>query len=131
MTSRVIAVALDCRDVEVLSAFWCAALGSAVLNRWHDATGKEYVEVGLGDGIRNAALLLQPVDEKKAGKNRMHLDITPMDTTQADEIARLVARGATKLSDDPQQPWVVLADPEGNEFCVLPGSAKTSETGGG
>jgi Glyoxalase-like domain len=120
MTSRVIAVALDCRNVELLSTFWCAALGSAVLARWRDATGKEYVEVGLGDGIRDAALLLQPVEEKKARKNRMHLDITPVNTTQASEIARLVTLGAAKLADDPHQPWVVLADPEGNEFCVLP-----------
>ncbi|HET9255058.1 MAG TPA: VOC family protein [Pseudonocardiaceae bacterium] len=120
MTSRVIAVALDCRDVEVLSAFWCAALGSTVLARWCDAKGKEYVEVGLGDGVQNAALLLQPVDENKSGKNRMHLDLTPTNTTQADEIARLVSLGAAELARDPHQPWVVLADPEGNEFCVLP-----------
>lgn len=120
MTSRVIAVALDCREVDVLSRFWCAALGSAVVDRWRDARGKEYVEVGLGDGIRDAVLLLQPVNEQKVGKNRLHLDLAPTTATQADEIARLVALGAVEVVDDHEQPWVVLGDPEGNEFCVLP-----------
>lgn len=124
MTSRVVAVAVDCRDVKVLSAFWCAALGSAVVGRWCDAKGKEYVEVGLGAGVRDAVLLLQPVEETKSGKNRLHLDVAPTNVTQADEIARLVVLGAVELADDLDQPWVVLADPEGNEFCVLPPRAE-------
>jgi hypothetical protein len=120
MTSRVIAVAFDCHDADLLSTFWCAALGSSVVGRWSDARGKQYVELGLGDGVHDGVLLLQPVDEAKPGKNRLHLDLSPTDTTQAGEVARLVALGAKQLDDDPDQPWVVLADPEGNEFCVLP-----------
>jgi catechol 2,3-dioxygenase-like lactoylglutathione lyase family enzyme len=120
MTSRLIAVALDCRDVEKMTDFWCAVLGSAVVNRWRDARGKEYVELGLGEGLRDAVLLLQPVEQEKVGKNRLHLDLTPTNTTQAGEIARLVELGATELANDQDQPWVVLADPEGNELCVLP-----------
>lgn len=120
MTSRLIAVAVDCCDVEKMSAFWCAALDSDIVNRWRDARGKEYVELGLGEGVKDAVLLLQPVDQKKVEKNRLHLDVTPTNTTQANEIARLVSLGAVKLVDDQDQPWAVLADPEGNEFCVLP-----------
>ena len=90
MTSRLVAVALDCRDPEALAAFWCAVL------------------------------LFQPVHEDKAVKNRLHLDIAPVQGSQADEVTRLVGLGASVLDDGPTLPWVVLADPEDNEFCVLP-----------
>jgi hypothetical protein len=65
-------------------------------------------------------LLLQPVDDPKRSKNRMHLDLAPRDGAQAAEVARLVRLGATVSVDSADDPWVVLADPEGNEFCVLP-----------
>ncbi len=59
--------------------------------------------------------------ESKAGKNRVHLDVVPTDRTRDEEVERLVALGASQL-DDRRRPdgtgWVVLADPEGNEFCV-------------
>jgi len=120
MTSHIVAVAVDCCDVEKMMTFWSAVLGSGVMKRWCDARGKEYVELGFGNGIRDVVLLLQPVDQKKVDKNRLHLDLAPTNTTQADEVARLVNLGAVKLADDQDQSWVVLADPEGNEFCVLP-----------
>ena len=120
MTSRMIAVAVDCRDVERMAAFWCAVLGSAIVDRWSDARGKEYVELGFGQGVRDAVLLLQPVDQEKVGKSRLHLDLIPTNVTQADEIARLIGLGAVELLNDRDQSWVVLADPEGNEFCMLP-----------
>ena len=85
--------------------------------RWSDAAGTGYVETGDGDG---AVLLFQPVHEDKAVKNRLHLDIAPVQVSQADEVARLVRLGASVLDDSPLLRWVVLADPEGNEFCVLP-----------
>jgi predicted enzyme related to lactoylglutathione lyase len=69
-----------------------------------------------------AQLLLQKVVEAKAGKNRMHLDITCADVPG--EVARLEALGARRISDDVGEHgmhWVVLADPEGNEFCVCDG----------
>jgi catechol 2,3-dioxygenase-like lactoylglutathione lyase family enzyme len=117
MVSRVIAVAVDCRDAEALAAFWCAALGVEVDGRWRDAHGVEYVQIGTGEG---PLLVFQPVPEAKSGKNRLHLDITPATGTQESEVERLVGLGATRLADEPELPWVVLADPEGNEFCVLP-----------
>jgi hypothetical protein len=59
------------------------------------------------------------VPEAKTIKNRVHLDVIPADRTQDEEIARLVGLGASVISDGrPEVGWVVLADPEGNEFCV-------------
>jgi catechol 2,3-dioxygenase-like lactoylglutathione lyase family enzyme len=118
MASRVIAVAIDCQDAERCAEFWCAALDARVDKRWRDPHGVEYVQIGTGE--LPLLLLFQPVPEAKAGKNRLHLDIAPTAGSQADEVARLVALGATVLADPPENPWVVLADPEGNEFCVLP-----------
>ena len=117
MVSRLIAVAVDCRDPERLAAFWCAALGAEIDRCWRDAHGVEYVQIGTGDG---PLLLFQPVPEDRTGKNRLHLDVRPATGTQEGEVARLVDLGATVLSDEAEHPWVVLADPEGNEFCVLP-----------
>jgi Glyoxalase-like domain len=62
----------------------------------------------------------QQIAEGKSGKNRLHLDIAPAPGTQEAEVERLVDVGAHLLADDPEAPWVLLADPEGNEFCVLP-----------
>ena len=97
------------------AALWCAALGYRVRERWSDAAGTSYVETGGDDG---AVLLFQPVREVKAVKNRLHLDVAPVQGSQADEVTRLVDLGASMLDDGPVLPWVVLADPEGNEFCV-------------
>jgi catechol 2,3-dioxygenase-like lactoylglutathione lyase family enzyme len=117
MTSRIFCLAIDCRDVAVLTDFWCAALGYEVVKRWTDARGTEYVELGHGD---EPIVLLQPVPEAKAGKNRLHLDIAARSGTQESEVERLVGLGATVVSDEPDFHWVVMTDPEGNEFCVLP-----------
>jgi catechol 2,3-dioxygenase-like lactoylglutathione lyase family enzyme len=116
MASRIIATAFDCRDVEAMAAFWCAALGYRVTKRWQDAHGAEYVEA---DSPGEHMLLFQPVEERKQAKNRLHLDLRAPGS-QYDEVARLVTLGATVVTDDPEVEWVVLHDPEGNEFCVLP-----------
>jgi catechol 2,3-dioxygenase-like lactoylglutathione lyase family enzyme len=118
MTSRVLAIAVDCRDAEALARFWCAVFGHQVVDRWKDSRGVEYLEVGDGGG--GQVLLFQPVAEGKVVKNRVHLDVCPTDREQAAEIERLVGLGARVLADEAEFPWVVLADPEGNEFCVLP-----------
>ena len=96
MTSRLVAVALDCHDPEALAAFWCAALGYRVREWWSDAAGTGYVETGGDDG---AALVFQPVREDKAVKNRLHLDVAPVQGSQADEVTRLVGLGASMLDD--------------------------------
>jgi len=117
MSSRVVATVFDCRDAHAQAGFWCTALDLTVVRHWQDAHGVEYVEIGDDDGP--GRLLFYPVPDRKQAKNRVHLDLRPTGP-QYDEVARLVALGARVVDDDPEQEWVVLQDPEGNEFCVLP-----------
>jgi hypothetical protein len=127
MTSRMTETVIDSSDPAGLADFWCNVLGYVVLH-----AGDDYVEIGpaklpdaeLLEAIRSApvapALLFVPVPEAKSVKNRLHLDLTPIDGSQADEVARLEALGARRVDiGQGQTKWVVLADPEGNEFCVL------------
>ncbi len=115
MPSRIIAVTIDCHDADALAEFWRQALGSPSPRHWQDGHGLTYVEL---EG--ETPVLFQPVGEGKQVKNRVHLDIAPTDLDQYAEIDRLVSLGARVLTDDPAEHFVVLADPEGNEFCVLP-----------
>ena len=111
-------VAVDARDPETLASFWAAALDAEIVRRWRDAHGTPFVEVAL---LGETVLLFQAVATPTEGKNRMHLDLaTQGGRNQRDELGRLVALGATVLDVAPDHPWVVMADPEGNEFCVLP-----------
>jgi hypothetical protein len=119
MSSRLLITVIDCQDAEALAGFWCAALDYKIVRRWRDSHGVEYIETG-ADGA--PPLLFQPVPDQKTVKNRLHLDIRA-DGPQYDEITRLVALGARVVSDDPAEMWVVLQDPEGNEFCVLPATS--------
>jgi len=117
MTSHLVAIAVDCPSdqVSIVEEFWCAALGHRVERRWKDAEGVEYTEL-TGTG---PTLVLQPVAEPKRTKNRLHLDLAA-DGDRDEEVARLTGLGARVLDADPTRPWVVCADPVGNEFCVLP-----------
>ncbi|MFD8493792.1 VOC family protein [Amycolatopsis sp. NPDC059657] len=117
MRTRIIAITIDCHDAEALASFWQQALAYPDLRRWRDGHGLTYVEIH-HDG--EMPLLFQPVGEGKKVKNRVHLDIAPAELDQYDEIARLTTLGAHVLEDDPAEQFVVLSDPEGNEFCVLP-----------
>lgn len=108
---------LDCADPQVLADFWVAALGF----RRHDFH-PPYLRLSDPDR-RWPDLLLQQVPEPKSGKNRMHLDIQVAEAAQAAaEIDRLRDLGATVLvgpHDDGGYWTTVLADPQGNEFCVI------------
>ncbi|WP_410565045.1 VOC family protein [Amycolatopsis sp. cmx-4-61] len=115
--ARILAVAVDCHRPEPLAEFWAAAMGGAKTRSWTDSHGRTYHQVDFDDG---PALLFQPVPEEKTVKNRLHLDLTPVGRDQRSEVERLVVLGAKVLADPPDDPWIVLADPEGNEFCVLP-----------
>jgi catechol 2,3-dioxygenase-like lactoylglutathione lyase family enzyme len=117
---RTVAVAVDARDPEALASFWAAALGTEVAGRWTDAHGTPYVRVAL---FGETVLLFQAVSSPTEGKNRMHLDLrAEAGSDQRSEVDRLVGLGASVLDEAPDHPWIVLADPEGNEFCVLPPS---------
>lgn len=79
-------------------------------------------------------ILFIEVPEAKAGKNRLHLDLRPREGTRDEEVARLRAYGASEVADHrgiygPGSGWVVLADPEGNEFCVLRSDAEVAAAG--
>ncbi|WP_438860699.1 VOC family protein [Amycolatopsis solani] len=115
--TRLLAVAVDCHKPDLLAEFWAAALGHGEVRTWTDSHGLTYRQLDLGDG---PALLFQEVPEDKSGKNRLHLDLAPEQLDQRAEVERLVLLGAKVLDDPPDDPWIVLADPEGNEFCVLP-----------
>ncbi|HEY7597140.1 MAG TPA: VOC family protein [Actinophytocola sp.] len=116
MTSRLLCLAVDCRNTSLVTRFWCAALGYEVVKRWTDSRGTEYVEIGReGEPM----VLFQPVPEEKTVKNRLHLDIVPRSGTRESEVERLVGLGANVVASEPDFHWVVMQDPEGNEFCVL------------
>ncbi len=109
---------LDSTDPHRVADFWQEALG---WRRTHDTDDDVVLEPPAGspqDGVA-PDLLFQRVPERKTVKNRWHLDLRPKD--QAAEVARLEALGATRtdVGQGDDVSWVVMADPEGNEFCVL------------
>ena len=123
MTSKFTELAIDCADPSGLARFWCSVLDYEVQDE-----GDGIVTIGppaVPEGKNRAGpvpptLTFAHVPERKTVKNRLHLDINPTDRGQDEEVRRLVDLGA-RYADVGQgdQSWVVLADPEGNEFCVL------------
>ncbi|MGH3341437.1 MAG: VOC family protein [Carbonactinosporaceae bacterium] len=118
MSLRIQCLAIDAHDPAASASFWGAALG---WRRTHDGPDEVVLEPPAGspeDGV-TADLLFLRVPEGKAGKNRLHLDLRPDD--QAAEVERLLELGARRVSVGQSEDvsWVVLADPDGNEFCVL------------
>ncbi len=107
-------VTLDCRDPERLAQFWAAALGFSYVG-YADPFAMLRPEDGKGP-----RLLLQRVPEPKAVKNRMHLDLTVKEDLDG-EIERFESLGARRLDEVREElgyRWVVMADPEDNEFCL-------------
>lgn len=118
MKLRIQCMCIDTRDPARLAAFWQSTLG---WRRTFENDGEIVLEPPEGspeDGIVPDLLFLQ-VPEDKAVKNRLHLDLRPED--QAAEVARLEQLGARRadVGQGPGVSWVVMADPDGNEFCVL------------
>lgn len=116
MTSHFAVLAIDAVQPAVLAPFWCDVLGWEVIERDEDI-----VSIGPTNGPGPTIDLLR-VPEAKSVKNRLHLDLRPdSSTTQADEVTRLINLGARRIEvgQTPDVTWVVLADPEGNEFCIL------------
>ena len=104
-------VVIDCRDPERVGRFWGAALGLPL-------AGGEDGEWWLEPGGSSPDILFLSVPESKVVKNRVHLDLRPDD--QAREVERLISLGARKKDiGQGDVTWVVMADPEDNEFCVL------------
>jgi catechol 2,3-dioxygenase-like lactoylglutathione lyase family enzyme len=118
MTIRIQCLCIDTADPAGLAAFWQSALGWRRTFEKDDQVVLEPPEGTKEDGVSPDLLFLR-VPEEKAGKNRLHLDLRPED--QAAEVARLEGLGARRadVGQGPDVNWVVMADPEGNEFCVL------------
>ena len=109
-----IELVLDCADLDAMVGFWTAALGYE-----HRGSAAQYAVLRDRDG-RRPRLLLQRVDEPKAGKNRMHMDVAAHDIEA--EASRLEGLGATRVPEghlsELDTEWIQMLDPEGNEFCV-------------
>jgi catechol 2,3-dioxygenase-like lactoylglutathione lyase family enzyme len=118
MVSKINHVTFDCADAYALAKFWEQVTGFKEHPDYPNLPGEEECLIRADDG--SAGLLFIQVPEKKSVKNRLHLDLQP-DTTRDEEVRRLSAIGATVV-DDRRIPdgrgWVVMTDPEGNEFCV-------------
>jgi hypothetical protein len=118
MACRFTELVVDCRDPESLAAFWAAVLDYRVLSREEDE-----IEIGPEAGFGGPAptLVFGRVAEPKTGKLRLHIDLSPTDRDQDDELQRLLDLGARRadVGQTGEESWHVLQDPEGNEFCLL------------
>jgi predicted enzyme related to lactoylglutathione lyase len=117
MTARLVEIVFDSRDPRALARFWGEVLEWPVTDvegdfSWISATG-DYTALPM--------IVFAPVTEAKSTKNRVHLDVSPSGVDQDVELERLLALGATRVDvgQSGAVPWIVLADPEGNEFCLL------------
>jgi hypothetical protein len=123
MTSKFTELAIDCADPIGLARFWCSVLGYEVQDEDDGVItiGSPMVPDGKNRlGPVPPVLTFAHVPEGKTVKNRVHLDVSPADREQDEEIERLAGLGATVVNDNrPEFGWVTLADPEGNEFDVL------------
>ena len=118
MTVRLGNITFDCHDALVVGRFWSAALGRP---RAEDPEPSEHFATIGGidhDAVGATQWLFAKVPEQKVAKNRVHLDLVTDDREK--EIARLVELGATRGADHDEygHSWTVMADPEGNEFCI-------------
>jgi predicted enzyme related to lactoylglutathione lyase len=118
MDLRIQCLCVDSADPTRLAGFWESALG---WRRTHEQDDEVVLEPPAGsreDGVVPDLLFVRVPDDK-AGKNRLHLELRPRD--QNAEVARLELLGARRadVGQSPDVSWVVMADPDGNEFCVL------------
>ncbi len=118
MALRIQCLCIDTTDPARLAAFWQSALGWRRTSADDDEVVLEPPAGSPQDGVAPDLLFLR-VPEAKTGKNRLHLELRPED--QAAEVARLEDLGARRVDvgQDPNASWVVMGDPDGNEFCVL------------
>ncbi|GAB3085306.1 VOC family protein [Micromonospora schwarzwaldensis] len=119
MACRISELVLDCRDPEALARFWCEVLDFVVLGREGDGS----IEIGPRDGFGGPqpTIILSPTAEPERAKPRLHIDVNATDRDQDAELERLLKLGArpADVGQTGEESWHVLADPEGNEFCLL------------
>ncbi|MCM0678207.1 VOC family protein [Micromonospora phytophila] len=128
MHPRIRNISFDCHDPYALSGFWSEVLGYA--RHADDAPGDPEVAV-LPPGGALPNLFFQEVPEARTVKNRVHICLEPSGRTRDAEVERVLGLGATLVADHRRADgtgWAVLADPEGNEFCVLRSAAERAST---
>jgi predicted enzyme related to lactoylglutathione lyase len=115
--ATILNITFDCADARAQAQFWAAALGWTASEQ-DDAPGHAEYLVEPPDG-GSPRLYFTTVPEPKTAKNRLHLDLVPPGDDPRRELTRLVELGATvAASQPPDVGWLILADPEGNEFCL-------------
>lgn len=127
MTCFVSHTTIDCHDAYALSEWWKQLL--AYVDVAGDPNEPGHEECMILDPETGHSLLFIEVPDQRRGKNRLHLDLRPREGTRAEEEERVRALGATEVADHrgqygPGTGWIVFADPEGNEFCVLRSAAE-------
>ena len=122
MTSYISHTTLDCHDAYGLSEWWKPVLGYVDVEDDPNLPGHE--ECMILDPATGQQLLFIEVPDAELPPKRVHFDLAPREGTRDDEVARLLAHGAVEVADHrgvhgPGTGWVTLADPEGNQFCVI------------
>jgi Glyoxalase-like domain len=117
VTLRISEICFNCADPVAMAEFWCAAIG------YHE-TERDDTGVAIAGAPSAPTIMMVRVDDDaglvKVGHNRLHIDLSPTELDQETEVARLEGLGARRVDIGQGSPtWVVMADPEGNEFCVL------------
>jgi catechol 2,3-dioxygenase-like lactoylglutathione lyase family enzyme len=120
MACRISELVIDAADPDRLAAFWSEVLGYVELGREDDGS-IEIGPPGVGFGGPQPTLIFSPSSDPRTGKLRLHFDVNTTDRDQNAELERLLALGArpADVGQTGTESWHVLADPEGNEFCLL------------
>ena len=123
MPSQIAAIAIDAIQPQVVADFWCAVLGWQVVEE-----DNGIISIAPQDGT-GPSIDVIAVPEGKTVKNRLHFDLRADGVSTAEELERLLALGARRrdVGQGPDVSWVVLGDPEGNEFCLLSRSVQEVE----
>jgi catechol 2,3-dioxygenase-like lactoylglutathione lyase family enzyme len=128
MTSRISHTTIDSRNAYQQSVWWAQVLGMREDPQDPNEPADEECMIFSADG--RTRLLFIEVPEGKQVKNRFHFDLRPTDATREQEVARLLGLGATEVADHRRSDgrgWITLADPEGNEFCILRSDREVSD----
>lgn len=126
MSSRIAAIAIDAVQPRVVADFWCSVLGWQVV-----AEDDGVISLAPTDGSW-PTIDVTPVPEKKTAKNRLHLDLRADGVPTGNELERLLGLGARRVEvgQGADATWVVLSDPEGNEFCLLSRTVQETRSDG-
>ncbi|GBE25189.1 hypothetical protein BMS3Bbin02_01474 [bacterium BMS3Bbin02] len=113
MTVRIGELVIDCSDPMLAAQFWCEALSYRI-------TDQDHTGVAIAGDSTAPTIILLANSDAKAHKNRIHLDVCPVDSSQEEEVRRLEGLGARRIDiGQTDVSWVVMEDPVGNEFCVM------------